>query len=298
MFICFKVLKNSISVYPKTSVASHGFAAWAKIGIVLWLTIWVSFAAQAQDEDAEVVTDSVAMVADTVAEDETRNTHATQQWRPADAEPQFQDAKMRQFDQEKLNDYVNDSDYQYDLQQPSDRLSWWERFKMWLYQKIASLFSSVPGGKDTRNTILLIIAGALLVFAIIKFIGADPRSLFGRKAKSAELVGEEVETDIHSISFEEMIADAISKQQYKRAVRLFYLKSLKQLSDREWIEWQPYKTNYEYVRELKKSELSTDFRQITYLFEYIWYGDFHLDQNSFKETEQQFASFEQKLKMT
>ncbi len=270
---------------------------------MIWLVMIVllPFGVQAQDSDVEEAADST-VVADTLAvsEDETDagtfEKHTRQQWMPVAAEPKLQDAKTRKFDQNKLNEYANTSDYQYDIQQPSDRLSWWERFKAWLIEKLMSMFNSVPGGRDTRNTLFLVIAGALLIYAIIKFLGADPRSLFGRKPKSDELSLEEVETNIHSISFEEMIADAISKQQYKRAVRLFYLKSLKQMSDREWIEWQPYKTNYEYVRELKKSELTTDFRQVTYLFEYIWYGDFQLDQTSFKETENQFTNFEQKMK--
>ncbi len=269
-----------------------------KLLAIIMLSFLATVAGRAQETESA---DSVQVAVDSVAEEEADESavskHAQQQWRPIESEPQLQKAKKRTFDADKLNEYVNDRDYQYDLQQPSDRLSWWERFKSWLIQKLISLFESVPGGKTTRNTILYIIAGALLIYAVIRFIGANPRSLFGRKAKTTDLVAEEMEADIHSISFEEMIADAISKQQYKRAVRLFYLKSLKQLSDRDWIDWQPYKTNYEYVRELKKNELSNDFRQVTYLFEYTWYGDFHLDHESFKDTEKQFQDFEKKLKM-
>jgi|GEM_PF-5423536 len=263
---------------------------------------YILFLPVAQAQAAEVSTDSVRV--DTAVGEQEPETdsgkmsrHVRQQWRPVQAEPQLQHARQRRFDREKLNEYANNSDYQYDLNQPSDRLSWWQRFKMWLYDKLAQMFESVPGGQNTRNRILLIIAGALLVYAILKFIGADPRSLFSRKAKANQVSLEEAEADIHTISFDDMIADAISKQQYKRAVRLFYLKSLKLLSDREWIDWQPYKTNYEYVRELKQNELSADFRQATYVFEYIWYGDFQLDQAAFAEIEKRFRDFEQELKM-
>lgn len=251
-------------------------------------------------EAAEAVVDSAVTAIDSLAGDEEAElsqedllkSHEKQKWRSVTTVPTLSQARPRTFNPDKLNDYANDSDYQYDLKQPDDRLSWWERFKEWLREIFRQMFDSVPGGEDTRDIILYIIAGALLVFAILKFIGADPRGLFGRKAASAELPVEEVEADIHSISFEDMIAEAVRNQQYKRAVRLFYLKTLKQLSDREWIDWRPYKTNYEYIRELKRNDLSGEFRQVTQLFEYIWYGDFPLNNNTFKDAENQFKNFE------
>ncbi|MDJ1480101.1 DUF4129 domain-containing protein [Cytophagaceae bacterium DM2B3-1] len=255
---------------------------------------------QAQDTTIvkDAVVDSVAIPA--TEEDNPISVHERQQWRPVVAEPQLQEAKLRKFDPDKLSDFVNNSDYQYDIKQPADRLSWWERFKAWLSELLNDLFrgyGKIPGGDRTIKIIVIVISAGLLIFALIKFIGADPRSWFKRSAKTDELSLEDIENDIHSISFDEMIADAVAKQQHKRAIRLFYLKSLKQLSDRDWIDWQPYKTNYEYVKELKKNELLGDFKQLTYLFEYIWYGDFQLDAVSFKEAEQRFSGFEQKMRI-
>ncbi|MCU0355097.1 MAG: DUF4129 domain-containing protein [Cytophagales bacterium] len=217
------------------------------------------------------------------------------QWRPLDTDATLQQTPVRQFDADNLREYRNDSDYEYDIKQVD--LSWWERFKRWLAGLLRqTLFREGTG--TFWETFGWIVGGLVIVYAILRLIGADPRGLFGRRAKAAPVSAEEVETDIHSVDFNQLIAEAVSKQQYKRAVRLHYLKSLKLLSDREWIDWRPYKTNYEYIRELKQPNLSPDFRRLTFLFEYVWYGGFTVTPEDYTEMRTVFQQFEQQVSGT
>ncbi len=253
----------------------------------------ILFCLRLNAQTPEPVAADTSVVADSAVQRELLKKVSRQQWRSAKSDPGL-NQRQRVFDAQKLAGYRADSDYQYDRLSPPETLSWWQRLKNWLRELLGqTLFRQ--GSGDFWKTSAWIAAGILIAYAILKFIGADPRSLFARKPKSDNLSLDEAEANIHAISFDDMIAEATAKQQYKRAVRLFYLKSLKQLSDREWIDWRPYKTNYEYVRELKKNELDSDFKQVTYLFENVWYGDFQLNQNTFRETERQFKDFEQRI---
>ncbi|MEI7487385.1 MAG: hypothetical protein WCJ72_08235 [Chryseobacterium sp.] len=53
---------------------------------------------------------------------------------------------------------------------------------------------------------------------------------------------------------------------------------LKKLSDKKSINWNPEKTNKDYVTELKVPNLKNEFSNLSYIFEYVWYGEFSIDE--------------------
>ena len=98
--------------------------------------------------------------------------------------------------------------------------------------------------------------------------------------------------NIHELNFDQLIAEAIEKRYFRRAVRLFYLKSLKSMTDKNLIDWRPYKTNYDYQLELNKTPLEEPFSELTYLFNHVWYGNFELNEELFGDAKRQFLEFE------
>jgi hypothetical protein len=99
--------------------------------------------------------------------------------------------------------------------------------------------------------------------------------------------------NIHELDFNTLLDEAVQQQDYRRAIRLYYLHTLKQLTDRELIHWQPGKTNRSYIRELQAKALRTDFEKITALFEYVWYGGSRVTEAHFSATRQAFVAFNQ-----
>ena len=97
--------------------------------------------------------------------------------------------------------------------------------------------------------------------------------------------------NIHEIDFSEQIAIALQNKNYRLVVRLLYLQTLKQLSDKNLIDWQPEKTNQTYVSELKQQPYHQQFVSLTNQFEYIWYGEFYIDENTFQPIYQSFQEF-------
>ena len=78
------------------------------------------------------------------------------------------------------------------------------------------------------------------------------------------------EDTIYGVDFARGIADALSRSDYREAVRLLYLQTLKQLSDEKRIDWQLYKTPTQYVYEVRMPA----FRQLTNHFLRVRYGNF------------------------
>lgn len=85
--------------------------------------------------------------------------------------------------------------------------------------------------------------------------------------------------------------DAVTERNFRLAVRLLYLQTLKRLTDAGWIAYKPDKTNQQYVYELTSSPLQADFERLTRQFEFVWYGDFPINEARFEAIHSQFKQF-------
>lgn len=79
-------------------------------------------------------------------------------------------------------------------------------------------------------------------------------------------------------------------------MRLFYLYSLKRLDESALISWLPEKTNQTYIAELADPEKRQQFSRLTTQFEYIWYGEFFIDKETFGYVKGDFDRFNGKGK--
>jgi len=176
--------------------------------------------------------------------------------------------------------------------------SWWDRFWRWFW----NLFKPIKFGKHDMSPFvrvllyilqyLLLATGlAAVVFLVLKLMGIDMLGIFRRKPMSANLPFTESLENIHDINFDGEIERAVSQHNYRLAVRMLYLKCLKQLSDANLIKWQIDKTNSAYIDELTNADQRRLFRSLTLQFEYIWYGEFAIDGQTFKNINTVFQNF-------
>lgn len=98
----------------------------------------------------------------------------------------------------------------------------------------------------------------------------------------------EDDEDISQMNFDELISAAIASKQFKLAIRYMYLKSLNLLSEKGLIELKNNKTNYQYLSEIRNEQIATAFRNTTSLFEWIWYGDFPVDEQTVNSSQKDF----------
>jgi len=200
---------------------------------------------------------------------------------------------LRKFDQAALDRFSEHPDFQYDERRLD--LTWWQRFKQWVRYQVAELMSREGSRSLLKNT-LLILGAAALIYLVMKLLGMDAASIFSRKPQAADAEVLDYTENIHAIDFDRELQGAIASRNYRLAVRLLYLDCLKKLSDRRLVEWLPAKTNTAYVAELCHTPLGSAFRQLTRQFEYIWYGDFKIDQQHFVQLHEAFRQFDEELR--
>ncbi|OGU68846.1 MAG: hypothetical protein A2W30_00930 [Ignavibacteria bacterium RBG_16_36_9] len=194
---------------------------------------------------------------------------------------------LRMLSDDILEKYKNDPEFDYDGG-PKEAEDWISKIKNWINQQLAILRSSKAYSTllDYLYYGLMIAALILIVRGLIK---ADRRGLLFGKINSNEIKIIESEEDISQINFDELISIAIESKQYKLAVRYLFLNSLKLLSEKGLIELKNNKTNYQYLSEIKNNQIADVFRNTTSSFEWIWYGDFPVDENIMKSSQNDFS---------
>ena len=195
---------------------------------------------------------------------------------------------VRNFDLQKIKAYSTEQDFIYDDAAPIET-SWWDRFWRWFWNLFGRVFSGKYSGSFLKYAVIFTAAG-LVIFAVIKLIGLDIK-IFAGKSKTIDVPYNESLENIHEINFNEEIEKAVANGNYRLAVRLLYLLSLKLLNDKELINWQPEKTNQTYIGEITDPNRKREFSALTLQFEYIWYGEFFIDKDSFSTVKGSFERF-------
>ncbi|MFD2582756.1 DUF4129 domain-containing protein [Pedobacter vanadiisoli] len=196
------------------------------------------------------------------------------------------------FDKDSISIYKEQKEFQYD-EVGRQQLSWWDKFWMLFWRLIGSLIQGAASNLISRY-IFIGLGIALVLYIVIKSIGTE--NIFRKKSKETFLPYDVITENIHEIDYEQELQRLVAERKFRLAVRLLYLRALKKLSDAEIINWQPNKTNYNYLMEIDKPELRNDFSKLTLQFDYIWYGDFPIDEVKFDPINQSFNQFNNQIK--
>jgi hypothetical protein len=182
-------------------------------------------------------------------------------------------------DKIKIEESQKDSRFQYKKEERS--LSWWDKLMMSIDEFIGRLYG-VAVGSGMLSIVVLIIIVVVISLIVLKLAGVDYRTLLGKKELDTPDIGIYTE-NVHEMNFDVLIANALKNKDYRLAVRLLYLKNLKLMSDRDIIEWSNHKTNYSYQYEIQNNTLRAKFLETSLIFDYVWYGEFRLDEPKFSD---------------
>lgn len=147
----------------------------------------------------------------------------------------------------------------------------------------SNFFSSIFG------IVFWILAIGLFAYLVYRlFLGNSSLLSRSRKniASDIAVVEEENANDPDSL-----LRNAIRNGNYRLAVRYLYLESLQRLSEKKFIEINTNKTNYEYVMEVRRHKFANEFASLTLQYEYVWYGEYPVDERLFNQIHGSFTQF-------
>lgn len=151
---------------------------------------------------------------------------------------------------------------------------------MWVRKFMRHIFGSQFAEEYTG----IVLAGvAIVIFLLLIWFLYKKRPELFMWMRDNHLPYTIQEDTIYGIDFQSVISLALSRNDFREAIRLLYLQTLKQLSDEDRINWQPYKTPTEYIYEIKLETLRVPFRQLTNSFLRVRYGNFEATESLFVE---------------
>jgi hypothetical protein len=205
---------------------------------------------------------------------------------------------VKQPSESSQDNYYNDDYWKYKEEKSTtsdepdvfDRL--WDNF----WQKMWASFQSGNHGFSAWYILFGLIFITIVVLVILRLTDSGIGGVFSGRRKKQEKIDATLEDiDIHSIDYEEQIRLALSRNDFRLAVRLWFLKTLKSFSNKELIHWKIDKTNSDYYYELSGTNYQQEFGDVSKVYDYIWYGEFPVDESSYKKAEDKFRGLNNKL---
>ncbi|MCB0761121.1 MAG: DUF4129 domain-containing protein [Flavobacteriales bacterium] len=137
----------------------------------------------------------------------------------------------------------------------------------------------------------LAVLAILVLFLITRILSTKPSNRKVTDVVLADYAMEDDPEDLQEHPLEDYLKEAISKGDYRAAIRISYLMILQKLDEQKLIEWQLDKTNRDYQRELGDHPEKATFRRLTLHFEYAWYGEVLVEQSDFDQVSPLFDHF-------
>ena len=97
--------------------------------------------------------------------------------------------------------------------------------------------------------------------------------------------------DIEEVDALDGFKKAITVSDYRSAIRMQFIKVLQMLQEGNHINWRPEKTNRDYSRELSGTKLKTSFKELSSIYELVWYGNTSIDKDIFERLNPSFDRF-------
>jgi Domain of unknown function (DUF4129) len=199
----------------------------------------------------------------------------------------------RSFSSAEVDKLKSDPDLNYQ-QPPTIAESLWDRFKQWLGWLFNTLFEKAAT-TDLGRLIMYTLAGILLIIVIMMLLKVNAFKVFYSGADQAKQGYQVFHENIHEMDFEKLIHEATEKNEFRLATRLIFLHALKLLSDKHLIEFNPGKTNHDYVEELITPDLKTGLNELSFYFDYAWYGNFSINDIQFQRIKNTFSEWRTKM---
>jgi hypothetical protein len=145
------------------------------------------------------------------------------------------------------------------------------------------------------RTVTYILLAVFFIFVVYRIIIVNNLFLF-YSSKKVRTYDDEEEEDIRDENIDDKINKAIREKNYRSAIRYYYLKGLQLLNNKGLIRYHAQATNHDYVYQLSQNPMAGDFRFLTQVYDYVWYGEFAVNDEQFTRLQSDFKRFYQAVK--
>lgn len=209
--------------------------------------------------------------------------------------------EKKAFNKEHLDTYKADKEFDYEVEKRQITLL--EKIVDWFKRILLKILGWIFGVERATGILSFIFRilpyaiGVVVLFLLVKFfLKVNVKSMVQGNKNIAVVTLSEEEELIKNEDINILINNAIEAENYRLAIRYYYLLILQKLSNRNLIGWEQQKTNEDYINEIREETLKNKFIAGTYLYDFIWYGNFELDKIAFLKAQNKFTELTNLIK--
>ncbi len=154
------------------------------------------------------------------------------------------------------------------------------------------------GQRQWFQTLLWLIIIGGFAAAIMWWLAGSNIGLFRKKTQALQTTGEEepATEDIFAINYQKEIDKAEAAGNYRLAIRLMFLRLLKDMAQKNIIQYKQDRTNLDYLLQLYPTGYYNNFFRITRNYEYSWYGQFEVGEDAYRIVRNDFSQFDRQIR--
>jgi len=193
--------------------------------------------------------------------------------------------------EEDLTKKYTGEDFNYDIK-TGESQNLLSRFFKWIGRGLNNIFgiNLSPEALKLLEYFVYFLMGGLVIYLLIRVLVNEKfNSIFTKKAKTIFDI-DLAEQHIESLDLDTLLNAALEDKNYRLAIRYHFLRTLKRLSQKDIIEWHFDKTNSDYQNEIQQQQLKLGFKEIAYLYDYIWYGEQPIDESKYDTAKARFVA--------
>lgn len=145
---------------------------------------------------------------------------------------------------------------------------------------------SVGGDMGFLQYVLFVLLAVLLGFLIYQLFFKF--SFDDKGSKVIDDFEELAPTQIPKSELEIMLEKALANDDFRGAIRLYFIFIIKVLNEKEWIRWEKKKTNFSYLIEMRGKPQYESFIDAVSIYEFVWYGNYNVKKEDFSSLEPKF----------
>ena len=207
---------------------------------------------------------------------------------------------QKKFNKNNIQKYQQDKAFNYEETIQVKEPSAVDRFLNWMGRKFLNFLKWIFGDRYASGifatflrVIPYVIAALVLVLLLNFFIKQKSNSIVSFASNKAVVAITDEEQLIKNTDLLLLINKAISQNNYRLAIRYYYLRVLKTLEEKELIIWEQQKTNEDYSNEINEVTLKSMFANLTHLYDFVWYGNFEVRELEFTKIKTNFEEIMQ-----
>ncbi|MBN2745744.1 MAG: hypothetical protein JXR34_03385, partial [Bacteroidales bacterium] len=186
----------------------------------------------------------------------------------------------------RMEKYRKDADFQY-YKYSENQKDIYDAYRSKLFQILKGIFGNKAAANLLSNIHYFILLIAVLLVAL--YVGRlSTEGVFQKSNAVHHGKGVQITSTNNSVNqdLKSQMEEAMKNADFKLALRLQFISLLRSLHQNKIIQWESYKTNYDYYFEIKDAGIKQIFREIAYVYEHVWYGGRSVSQDMVNETEQ------------